>query len=59
MIWILTGLFPVLVDNHDIGKVAVLGELDNVAHLKLGLALNKVSVGEDVDKLRSKLVHGL
>lgn len=54
-----TGLFPVLVDDHDIGKVAVLRELDNVLHLELGLAFYEMGVGEDIHELRSEFVHRL
>lgn len=54
-----TGLFPVLVDDHDIGKVAVLGELNNVLHLELRLAFYEMGVGEDIHELCSKFVHRL
>ena len=54
-----TGLFPVLVDDHDIGEVAVLGELNNVFHLELRLAFYKVGVGEDIHKLCSEFIYRL
>ena len=54
-----TRLFPVLVDNHDVCKISVLGKLDNVPHLKLRLAFYEMAVGENVDKLSCEFVNRL